>query len=297
MTNALTTSEMRTIVLRQPRPDHRERQSARTSTGVTGSPWGRRPDTGYPEPRRADRWIAEEPLVWLGPRRRNDQASTLGRLVGSGMVAAETATALALLVRQRAGVLVIAGRSGAGKSTLLEALLPWYPASDRRLRLRGSFEDFAWERDPRFDPQRAVLVAEEISGHLPVYLWGRPVARFLGWRSAGSALIATAHGEHLADIARLISGYPLRLPLQALAAFDIIVRLGPRDWSPHSGHAVTDVWATDRTGLGGLVATTLIDPTGLHRDAIRDVYGRLGGDIGTMEGTLERLRREIVAPA
>ena len=250
-------------------------------------------DPLYPEPSGLDRWVAEQPMFWLGPRSSRAGQQNLGQLAAARQLSLDEAALLALLVRQRASVLVIAAGSGAGKTTLLEALLPWYPAGDRRIRLRGSFEDFAWEHDRRFDPGRAVLVAEEISGHLPTYLWGPPVARFLGFRGAGSALIATAHGDRVEDVARLLTGYPRRLPIGAVAAFDLVVRLGHGVASRRAPAELSAVWAPSQTVDGGLTVATLADGDGLRRQETEAILDRLGSPGTDVDQALDELRQAI----
>ncbi len=231
----------------------------------TSPSWSRPVDPLYPEPTGDRRWIAEQPLPWLGITPRDGARLELSNLIANGTVGA-AADLLLSLVHRRASILVIAGRSRAGKSTLLEALLPHYPGADRRIRLRGSFETFGWEDDARFDPARAVLIAEEISGHLPTYLWGPPVGRFLGWRHHGAALAATAHGESIEDVARLMAGYPLRLPISSVAAFDVILRLGSPGDAPSRPSILTDIWSTGCTLDGGLTSSLLFD----HRSGVRE---------------------------
>lgn len=267
------------------------------SARPTGSTGRRAVDPLYPEPTNTARWVAEQPLAWLGPRRRQDGSRSLNGLIERGTVSHDGAAALALLVRRRASMLVVAGRSGVGKSTLLESLLPWYPSADRRIRLRGSFEDFGWARDPRFVPGQAVLVAEEISGHLPTYLWGPPVGRFLDFREAGCALAATAHGERIQDVGRLLCGYPLRLPIRSLAAFDLIIRLGPAGAALDSPSIVTDVWTTSQTSARGVVAATLFDRSGIRYDHLASVLQRLGDDGRSFGHALAEVATEIAATA
>lgn len=235
-------------------------------------------DPLYPEPVSHRSWIAEQPLPWLGPGPRRHAVRDLPDLVSDGVVTPEAAMMLERLIGHRASVLVVADRSMAGKSTLLEALLRHYPVGNRRIRLRGAFETFGWETDPRFNPAQAVLIAEEISGFLPTYLWGPPVGRFIGWRERGCSLAATAHADSVEDVARLLSGYPLRLPLSATAAFDLLVRLGPSQTGTSARFVLSDIWSSSVTTDGGLIRSVLLDRDGPRDDAIAVVEQRLGCD-------------------
>lgn len=230
-------------------------------------------DPLYPEPDPRPRWVAEEPLRWFGAAISRRERPDLDTLIRRGVVSAEVAALLAGLAAHRHRILIIAGRSGAGKSALLEALLPWFPENDRRIRLRGGFETFRWETDERFRPGATVLVADEISPHLPIYLWGAPVARFLAWAAPGCALAATAHGERIEDVVRLLAGPPLHLPLRAIAAFDIVVRLVP---APGGGE-VDAVWSVGLERSGGLTRVELV-ADGVVLDAGLETAHRSGRD-------------------
>ena len=258
---------------------------------------GARPvDPLYPEPGGDTRWVAERGLGWPGPGQRRAPRRSLRQLIAGEFLTVDAAALLAVLAGHRASVLVIAADARAGKTTLLEALLPWYPAGDRRIRLRGSFETFGWERDPRFVPSRSVLIAEEISGHLPTYLWGPGVGRFLGWSAEGSALLSTAHGDSTEDVAQLLTGYPLRLPLTSLLAFDAIVRLGPLPLTSGPDRArvaVRTVWSATRTSGGGIVPVTLLDDGGIAAGAVGDLLARLGADGIRLGEELVTLRERI----
>ncbi|HEV2528441.1 MAG TPA: hypothetical protein VGT61_08350 [Thermomicrobiales bacterium] len=208
-------------------------------------------DPLYPEP-SADRLRVEERLLpWLGVDGALGGRRSLAELVAGGSVAPGVASTLARLARSRASLLVIGGPSGCGKTTLLEALLPWYPPADRRIRLRGAGESFVWSRQPGFNPGATVVVAEEISGHLPSYLWGPAVDTFLGLGNRGAALIATAHAEDPAGVVRLLCGYPLRLSISRVATFDVIIGLVTDEGEIRS--RIGEAWVPREVPGGGVV--------------------------------------------
>ena len=53
---------------------------------------------------------------------------------------------------------------------MLTALLDFLPPRTHRIYPRGCFETFAFLSDPAISPRESVLLINEISPHLPVYL-------------------------------------------------------------------------------------------------------------------------------
>lgn len=167
----------------------------------------------------------EEPFAWWGPVWATPHPRTIRDLIADGTLSAELAALLWALLARRASLAVVAGPSGAGKTTLLTALLDFLPAGARRLYLRGCYEPFAFVSDPAVEPDRSYLLVNEISGHLPVYLWGPGVRRALQAARSGFGLAATAHARSVTEFVQSLAGYPLRVPAAELAAFDLVVVL------------------------------------------------------------------------
>ncbi len=136
------------------------------------------------------------------------------RALRAGTLDAELAAQLWLLVEARVPIVVAALAQGVGKSTLLHALLDFLPPDVRVVELAGETETFAWlpqatelgwpgvaRPTPGTDPVRAettVLLAAELSDHLPAYTWGA---------AARVAVRATVHrlragGHHPRGLAR-----------------------------------------------------------------------------------------------
>lgn len=181
-------------------------------------------------------------------------------LVASGAVSERQYHLLAMLAARQTSVAVIAAAASAGKTTLLNAYLAMLPAGVRRIDLRGQYETFAWQSDGWIVPECTVVVAGEISAHLPVYLWGPPVARFAALHRRGFALATTAHADDPAEWLRLLTGYPLAVPPVDAAAFRVVLRLGPRP-APRPGgwpFHLADGWVMAASDRGGLVLTQLI---------------------------------------
>src|ERR671937_5478 len=92
----------------------------------------------------------DEPFGWWGPVWSAPGPRSVGNLIADGILTAEAAALLSILLERRASLIVAAGPSGAGKTTLLTALLDFLPAETRRIYVRGCYEpfDFLETTDP-----------------------------------------------------------------------------------------------------------------------------------------------------
>ena len=211
----------------------------------------------------------DAPYGWWGPGSR-PASIPLARLVATGTLELPVAAFLAAAVRRRWSLAVVAAPSGAGKTTLLSALLPWLPPGTRRYYLRGGFEPFAFLDDPAAEPETSVLLCNEISPHLPIYLWGDGVARLLEARKRGFQIASTAHADGALGFVRLLTGPPLRVAADLVAGFDLVVALGLDAPGGDPRHRVTGIWRL-RSGRPGTVEIIAVEK---DRPAVLDlVFG------------------------
>jgi len=96
-------------------------------------------------------------------------------------------------LERKASLLVASGPPMAGKTTLLTALVDLLPPHYETVYTHGWREDFAFLAET--DPARTYILVNEISDHLPVYLWGPAVARLFSALERGYSLGATMHAE------------------------------------------------------------------------------------------------------
>jgi energy-coupling factor transporter ATP-binding protein EcfA2 len=146
-------------------------------------------------------------------------------------------------------LMVIGGPSGLGKSTLLHALLPALPPGRRQIYLRGCYETFAYQREPGYSPAGTTILVNEMSPHLPIYLWGPAVRRALEAGEEGSQILATAHGQSVVEFIRTLTGSPLRLPARLLGTLGLVALLEPSVGG--SGRTLSGVWqlSSERNGV------------------------------------------------
>src|SRR5215217_1840344 len=172
----------------------------------------------------------EEPFAWWGPGWQAPAPRDIVGLLRDETIDAWTAANLWVALARRQSLTVVAGASGVGKTTLLTALLDFLPPGTRRVYLRGCFELFAFLSDPSIAPSQTALLINEISPHLPVYLWGPAV---------------------------------IRIPVGGVAAFEHVIVM-ERDQANASGRRVRGVWRLAPTRDGVAIAKLQALPPVLH---------------------------------
>jgi len=205
----------------------------------------------------------EEPFAWWGPGWQAPEPRDIAELLRDETIGSWTAANLWAALSRRRSIVVVAGESKVGKTTLLSALLDFLPPNTRRVYPRGCFESFAFLSDPAIDPSQTALLINEISPHLPVYLWGPAVGRVLVAAQRGFTLLATAHADSVYEFVGALTGSPLRVPLAQAAAFEFVVVM-KRDEANLSGRRVHGVWHLEPTRSGIGVAEIQPVPPALH---------------------------------
>jgi hypothetical protein len=195
----------------------------------------------------------EEPFAWWGPGWQAPAPRGILELLRDETIDPWTGANLWAALNRRRSLAVVASDSGVGKTTLLTALLDFLPPRTRRVYLRGCFETFAFLSDPAIKPVESALLVNEISPHLPVYLWGPAVARTLEAAQRGFVLLATAHANSVHDFVGALTGSPLHIPAAQTAAFELLV-LMERDEANLSGRRVRGVWRLQPTRDGVAIA-------------------------------------------
>jgi hypothetical protein len=201
----------------------------------------------------------DEPFAWWGPGWPAPEPRNIAQLLQDETVDSWTAANLWAALARRQSLAVVATGSGVGKTTLLTALLEFLPSRTRRIYLRGCFETFSFVSDPTIIPGETALLVNEISPHLPVYLWGPAVSRVLGAVQRGFALLATAHADSVHDLVGALTGSPLHIPAAETAAFEFVVVL-ERHEASRSGRRVRAAWRLQPTRDGVTIAPLSAPP-------------------------------------
>lgn len=165
----------------------------------------------------------DEPFGWWGYHWSPPEPRSLAWLVQAGSLDAHLAAFLSMAVELRRSIIVIATPQEAGKTTLLTSLLDFLPPGTCPIYLRGWYERFTFlETTP---PERAYLLCNEISAHLPTYLWGQGVRRVFQSGMDGYPFVTTMHASSAEEAVDLLRRYPLEVPAEHIPAIDLVVSL------------------------------------------------------------------------
>jgi hypothetical protein len=216
-----------------------------------------------------------EPFGWWGYHWTPPEPRSLLWLVERGALDVRLAAFLSLSMEARASIVVVAEPHEAGKTTLLTALLDFLPDDTQPVYLRGWYERFSFL--DTLPPDAAYLLCNEISSHLPTYLWGRGVRRVFEAAASGYPLATTMHATGAADAFDQLASYPLDVPVEQLAEIDLVVTIGV---GYASNKLLRRVIRVERTTAG--IEAPVIQPIATREPLRAELDAPLGRLIGTL---------------
>lgn len=159
------------------------------------------------------------PYAWWGWHWSPPVPLSIVEIVAAGTLDRRVAALLWLFLGSRRSIVLASDPPMSGKTALLSALLPFLPADTRLCFLRGLAETFDYARDG--DPRRTYLLVNELSNHLPVYLWGRKATQVFRTLRDGYGLGATMHADDVTGVFTQLRD-ELGLEDDELGALDLI---------------------------------------------------------------------------
>ena len=133
------------------------------------------------------------PIGWWGWNWEPPIPMSITQLLEAGNMDARTAALCGMTLEAHGSMLIAAEQPHSGKTTTLTALLDFLPNATRRIFIRGWAETFDFLGQTR--PDTTLLLANELSSHLPVYLWGPKAVRVFETLRHGYALASTLHAD------------------------------------------------------------------------------------------------------
>ena len=164
----------------------------------------------------------------------SDHPLSVAQLIAAGSLDARTAALLWVLI-ERHQSLIVSGPTdptpGVGKTTTLNALLEFLPVGTTLVYTMGMYEDFDFVADT--NPATTCVLANEVSDHLPIYMWGRVARQLLALPADGYAIATSCHADEVHDVMRMLRR-DLRLSRTHLGQVGAIVNIGlvGRVWPP-----------------------------------------------------------------
>ena len=169
----------------------------------------------------------QQPFNWWGYRSSPERPLSITELIAHKTLDEQLAAFLWIAMEQRASLIVAATPHEAGKTTMLTALLDFLPERTELIYLRGWYERFEFLQDER-DPASTYLLSNEISSHLPIYMWGRGVRKLFEAAGEGYGFGATVHAGGADEVLRMLANYPLEVPDALLTEIDLVLTLAYR---------------------------------------------------------------------
>lgn len=153
---------------------------------------------------------------------------SLAQIIALRSVDAETVALIWLLLEHGAS-LTVAGptdpQPGVGKTTTLNALLQFLPEGTALAYMSGMYEDFSFTRIADIDPATTCALCNEVSDHLPIYMWGRVARRYLQLPSQGYHVATSVHADTIDDVLTMYQ-HDLRLRPDDLRRLGLIINIG-----------------------------------------------------------------------
>ncbi|HEY8171156.1 MAG TPA: hypothetical protein VIH24_08700 [Candidatus Limnocylindria bacterium] len=142
-------------------------------------------------------WFDRFPEGWWGYSWSPPNPMSAVEIIGTPAIDARLMATLWAVVSRRRSVMLSSEAPHAGKTTTLSALVDFLPDDTTGIFVRGWWEDYSWI--DQVPAGTGYLLINEMSDHLPIYVWGRAARGALMLAGKGWGLGATMHADSLSE--------------------------------------------------------------------------------------------------
>lgn len=142
-------------------------------------------------------WAARFPEGWWGYHWEPPTPMSAVELMGTPAFDSRLIALLWAVVARRRSVMLSSEAPQAGKTTALSALVDFLPEDTTGIFIRGWWEQYDWLDE--IEPGTGYMLINEMSDHLPIYVWGRAARGALVLAGKGWGLGATMHADSLPE--------------------------------------------------------------------------------------------------
>lgn len=160
-----------------------------------------------------------QPYAWWGWHWNPPVPMSIVEIADAGTISFRLAALLWIMLEARRSIVLASDPPMSGKTTTLSALMPFLPPRTRHVFIRGLAETFDYTHQGT--ASNAYLLVNELSSHLPVYLWGRKAVRMFRTLRDGYGLATTMHADDVDGVLSQLRD-ELGVPVEDLARIDLV---------------------------------------------------------------------------
>src|SRR5687767_12453003 len=142
-------------------------------------------------------WFNRFPEGWWGYHWAPPTPMSAVELIGTPTIDGRLMATLWAVVSRRRSVMLSSEAPQAGKTTALSALVDFLPDDTTGIFVRGWWEEYDWIDE--IPMGTGYLLINEMSDHLPIYVWGKAARGALMLAGKGWGLGATMHADSLPE--------------------------------------------------------------------------------------------------
>jgi hypothetical protein len=142
-------------------------------------------------------WYNRFPEGWWGYSWSPPNPLSAVEIIGTPAIDSRLMATLWAVLARRRSVMLSSEAPHAGKTTTLSALVDFLPEDTTGIFVRGWWEQFEWIDE--IPAGTGYLLINEMSDHLPIYVWGRAARGALILAGKGWGMGATMHADSLPE--------------------------------------------------------------------------------------------------